>query len=383
MKDETDYEKLFARYRDGEIGRRDFLKGLGATAMAVGVVGGPFGMYSGKASAAVDKIRFDTWGGTVYDAFLKNGIRPFQEQTGINVNAGTFGNADQYLAKVKASQPGAFQIAHLSGVFDYARYVGLGLNATIDETKIPRLDTVIDNLVKPLRKLSDGKLSAVPYDYGATGIAYNRKYISDDEVKEKGANILLDKKYKGKISGWNEWKTRVWYAALQTDQNPNDIQDTDKIWDAVRESSGLVLKYWSSGAELMKLLANDEVYVTEGYSGRIKALQDEGYDIGYMDPPGGLAWEEMMFVIKGSPMNACEKFINFLLKPEVSVAVAEAQKYPPSLNPKKVDVGDVVPTLPAFDPKGTLDDYDFFDAAYWNKHEEEWSRKYNHVIHGF
>src|SRR5699024_9532273 len=204
-------------------------------------------------------------------------------------NAGTFGNADQYLAKVKASQPGAFQIAHLSGVFDYARYVRLGLNATIDEDKIPRLDKVIENLVKPLRKLSDGKLAGVPYDYGATGIAYNRKHISDDEEKEKGANILLDKKYKGKISGWNDWKTRIWYEALQTDQNPNDIQDMDKIWDAVRTSSSLVLKYWSSGAELMKLLANDEVYVTEGYSGRIKALQDQGYDIGYMDPPGGLA----------------------------------------------------------------------------------------------
>src|SRR5699024_6881639 len=271
MKDELGYERLFDRYRNGEIGRRDFLKGLGATAMAVGVVGGPLGMYSGRASAAVDEIRFDTWGGTVYDAFLKNGIRPFQDETGINANAGTFGNADQYLAKVKASQPGAFQIAHLSGVFDYARYVALGLKPTVHEAKSPRLDTVIDNLVKPLRKLSDGKLSAVPYDYGATGIAYNRKYISDDEVKEKGARILLDEKYKGKISGWNEWKTRVWYAALQTDQDPNDIQDMEAVWDAVREHRDLVLKYWGSGAELMKLLADGEVYVTEDYSARVRA----------------------------------------------------------------------------------------------------------------
>ncbi|MDN3722054.1 hypothetical protein QW131_29930 [Roseibium salinum] len=36
------------------------------------------------------------------------------------------------------------------------------------------------------RNVTDGKLSCVPYDYGTTGIAYNRKHISDEEAKEKG-----------------------------------------------------------------------------------------------------------------------------------------------------------------------------------------------------
>lgn len=384
MKDKTNHEELWDRYRNGDIDRRTFLKGLAGVAAAAGVVGGPFGMMPGVAHAA-DKgeIRFDTWGGTVIEAFQKNAIKPYQKKTGVEVVAGTFGNADQYLARVKSSQPGAYQIAHLSGVFDYARYTELGLNSVIDESKIPRLKLVIDRLVEPFRKLTDGHISAVPYDYGATGIAYNRKYISDDEVKEKGASILIDKKYKDKISGWAEWKTRIWYAALQTDQNPNDIQDMDAIWNAVRKNRDLVLKYWHSGAELMKLLASEEIWVTEGYSGRIRALQDQGYDIGYMDPPGGLAWQECMFIIKGSPMEPCEKFINFLLKPEVAIAVAEAQKYPPSLNPNKVDLGDVVPTLPAFDPKGTLEDYDFFDPTYWNKNEAKWAREFSRVQRGY
>jgi len=383
MQDKMNHEQLWERYRNGDIGRREFLRGLGATALAVGVVGSPLGLYSGRARAAVDEVRFDTWGGTVYDAFLKNGLRPFEQESGITVNAGTFGNADQYLANVKASQAGAYQIAHLSGVFDYARYTGLELNSEINEANIPRLDTVIDSLMAPLRKITNGKLSAVPYDYGATGIAYNRKYISDDEVKEKGASILIDDEYKGKISGWAEWKTRVWYAALQTDQDPNNIEDMDAIWDAVRKNRDLVLKYWNSGAELMELLADEEIYVTEGYSGRIRALQDEGYDIGYMDPPGGLGWQEDLFVLKGSPMEACEELINFLLKPEVAVAVAEAQKYPPSLNPQKVDLGENVPTLPAFDPDGTLENYDFFDAEYWNSNEQEWSRQFSRVQRGY
>jgi len=45
------------------------------------------------------------------------------------------------------------------------------------------------------------------------------------EIKEKGANILIDEAYKGKIGGWGEWKTRIWYGALQTGQDPNNHRE--------------------------------------------------------------------------------------------------------------------------------------------------------------
>jgi spermidine/putrescine transport system substrate-binding protein len=226
-------------------------------------------------------------------------------------------------------------------------------------------------------------LSAVPYDYGTTGLAYNRKHISDDEMKQKGAKILIDEKYKGKIGGWGEWKTRIWYGALQTDQDPNDIKDMDSVWDAIRKNRDLVLKYWSSGAELMSLLAEEEIYVTEGWSGRIKALQEQGHDMGYYDPPGGLGWQECLFVIKGSPMPQCEELLNFMLEPNVAIAVAEGQNYPPALDPTKVKLSEKVQGLPAFDPTGTLSGLNFFNAEYWNSHEAEWSKKFGRVQKGY
>ncbi|NIR44161.1 MAG: spermidine/putrescine ABC transporter substrate-binding protein, partial [Gemmatimonadetes bacterium] len=56
--------------------------------------------------------------------------------------------------------------------------------------------------------------------------------------------------------------------------------------------------------------------------------------------------------------------LNFMLEPEVAIAVAEGQNYPPALDPTKVDLGDEVPNLPAFDPSGTLSALNFFDPAY-------------------
>ncbi|MGF1622606.1 MAG: PotD/PotF family extracellular solute-binding protein [Rhodomicrobiaceae bacterium] len=375
------YERLLDRFRSGNVSRRNFLTLIGASAAAYGVMGSPFGRYA--LAAKPDQVRFDGWGGVVSEAFRKHAFDPYTEKTGIKVVDGTFGNADEYIARVKASQSGEFNLAHLSGVFDYVRYKDLGFASELNEKNIPNLDNVIPALVKVLREISGGTLSAVPYDYGTTSLAYNRKHISDDEIKEKGAKILLDEKYKGKIGGWGEWKTRIWYGALQTDQNPNDIKDIEKVWDAIRTHRDLALKYWSSGAELMSLLANEEIYVTEGWSGRIQALQDQGHDIGYYDPPGGLGWQECIFVIKGSPMEACEELLNFMLEPEVAIAVAEGQKYPPALIPEKVDLPESVASLPAFDPTGRLDGLNFYNASYWNSNEADWSKTFGRIQRGY
>jgi len=324
----TRYERLRERYMNGGLERRQFLGLLGAAGAAYGLVT----PYRALAQT-VSQVRFDGWGGVVSEALRENAFDPFTAKTGIEVVDGTFGGADEYLSRIKASQPGEFNIAHLSGVFDYARYHNLGLSSELNEDNIPNLKFVIPKLTEVFRKVTNGTLSCVPYDYGTTGLAYNRAYISDAEMQEKGARILIDEAHKGKIGGWSDWRTRMWYAALQTDQDPNGITDEEAAWDAVRQHRDLALKYWNSGAELMSLLAEEEIHVTEGWSGRIFALQEQGHDIGYMDPPNGFGWQECMFVIKGSPMEACEELLNFMLAPETAIAVAEGQNYPPALDP--------------------------------------------------
>ena len=373
------YERLLERYNNGDLSRRSFLGLIGAAGLAYGVAT----PYARHALAATEQVRFDGWGGVVSEAFRKYAFDPYTKKTGIKVVDGTFGSGDEYISRIKASQPGEYNIAHLSGVFDYARYDNLGLTSELNEKNIPNLEFVIPKLTNVFRKVTDGTLSCVPYDYGTTGIAYNRKHISDDEAKEKGAKLLIDENLKGKLGAWGDWRTRIWYASLQTGQDPNNATDMDAVWDAIRTNRDLLLKYWSSGAELMSLLAEEEIYATEAWSGRVYALQEQGHDIGYMDPPNGFGWQECLFVIKGSPMEACEELLNFMLAPETSIAVAEGQNYPPALDPNKVDLGEKIPKLPAFDPTGTLDGLTFADPTYWNDHEQEWSKQFGRIQKGY
>ena len=67
----------------------------------------------------------------------------------------------------------------------------------------------------------------------------------------------------------------------------------------------------------------------------------------------------------------------------VAIAVAEGQNYPPSLDPTKVDLGDKIPTLPAFDPSGKLEHLTFANPAYWNGNEADWSKKFGRVQKGY
>lgn len=370
-------ERLHERYMNGGLDRRTFLSLTAAAAIGAGLET----RWMGSALAAVKEVRFDGWGGVVQEAIDKYAFQPYTKKTGIKVVQGTFGDEDEIVTKVKASTPGEYQIVHSSGVEYYVKYMDGGYMSEINEANIPNMKNVMEAMIAPFRALTP-KLAAVPYDYGTTGIAYNTKVISPEEAKEKGAALLTDKRFKDKIGGYASMSTRVWYGALGSGQNPNDIKDMDPVWEKVREQRDLAKKFWGSGAELMDLLTKEEIVVTDAWSGRVAALQQQGAPIGYIDPKDSYAWMEDMLVLKGSPMAECEELINFMLEPETAIAVAEGQNYPPSLDPTKVKMTEKIEKLPAFDPTGQMKALTFADALYWGKNNDAWTKQWDRIARG-
>jgi spermidine/putrescine transport system substrate-binding protein len=178
-------------------------------------------------------------------------------------------------------------------------------------------------------------------------------------------------------------RTNVWYAALKTGQNPNDIKDLKAVWAALREQRSLLKKYWASGAEQMSLLANEEVYASIVWSGRVKTLQNQGHThLKLLVPDGALSWQECIFVMKGTNLDDAHKLLNYMLAPECALAVAAGQSYPSSLDPQKVKMPESVTSLPGFDATGTLKGYLFVNPGYWNGHQLEWAEKFDRIMAG-
>jgi spermidine/putrescine transport system substrate-binding protein len=380
----TRLERLREAMGNGDIERRTFMGLLGSAGITAGLSGGIMTALAREAHAAGTEIYFEGWGGVVSEALRKYAFDPYEKATGNKVVDSTFGGEKEVLTKVKAAgSTEGHNILHSSGVSWYKRWIDAGYGTKLDLSKIPNFDNVMPAIVEPFRKITPDSLSAIPYDYGTSGIAYNTKHISKEEVEAQGANIMLNPKYKDKIGArGDDWMTRAWFGALQSGQNPNDIKDWDAVWAKVREMRPLVKKFWSSGAQLMDLLAKEEVWLTDAWSGRIAALQDQGHPIGYYDPKNGYAWLESMFVMKGSPMDEAEQLLNFMIAPETALAVAAGQKYPSSLDPTKVKMPESVTSLPAFDPTGTLSSLVFADPNMWTAAEKKQNRMWNRVKKG-
>lgn len=165
---------------------------------------------------------------------------PFSQTTGIEVVEGTFGDETEIITRLKSGGAGDLNVFSNAGFDMYKRYVDLEANSELNEENIPNLKLVSPVLIDQLRKLTpNGKLSAIPYLYGTTGIAYNTKHVSREEAKKLGYKLLWDKRFAGKLALSNYALDRIWSAALYTGQDPNNLSNTDAIFAALQSSGHL------------------------------------------------------------------------------------------------------------------------------------------------
>ena len=185
------------------------------------------------------------------------------------------------------------------------------------------------------------------------------------------------------MGSWTDWKTNIWHAALKTGQDPNNITDIKVIWAALKEQRKLIKKYWASGAEQMSVLANEEVYASVVWSGRVKTLQNQGHtNLKLLKIDDAYSWQECIFVMKGTNLDDAYKLLDYMLKPECAFTVARGQSYPTSLDPRKVKMPEDIAALPGFDATGTLKGYKFANPEYWNPKQLDWAEKWDRIMAG-
>jgi spermidine/putrescine transport system substrate-binding protein len=194
---------------------------------------------------------------------------------------GSYANPDAMLAQIQAEGYDHYNFFTAAQEITPIQIARRGWNAELDEKKIPRLKDLIPYVVERNKTHGKGKLLSVPYYLSGGAIAYNTKTIDRAEIEAKGFGILLDTKYKGNMSGFDNWQYRIYYAALQSGQDHNDIKDFDAIWDKVRASKRQVLKYFTSGAEQDALLTSGNVVLTDAWFLSIYNLMKQGQPIDF------------------------------------------------------------------------------------------------------
>jgi spermidine/putrescine transport system substrate-binding protein len=375
------FEALNDQYLHGSVGRRAFLRTLALMAAACGVVGSGF---SDLASAARSgrMIRFDGFGGFSQSAFDKFVLQPFARQFSVSVTQGSYANPDQFLAQIQAEGVQNYNVFWAAQELSPVKVVRLGLAEPLEEAKMPRLRDLQGAAIDANRKQGGGRLISIPYSVSGGAIAYNTKEISAEEIEERGFGILVDPKLNGSISGFDNWQYRIYYAALQAGQDPNNIQDMGAVWRKVSESKNLVLKYYSSGAEQTGLLASQEAIVADAWFVSIHNLQKRGDPIGYWPTEGSYTQYGSLVALKGAPMDLFYEMVDVLLRPEVLFPLASATGNLPLLDPNKHRFPKDIAGIPGYLPPESKLKYRRFDSVYWDKNSNAWSRAYERVLSG-
>jgi spermidine/putrescine transport system substrate-binding protein len=373
------YRQLLERRGNGDISRRGFLGGIGRLALACGVVAPTVTRFAREASAG-QTIRYDGFGGYSQEAFDRLVLKPFTQKTGIAVVQGSYANPDAMLAQIQAEGYDKYNFFSAAQELTPIQIARRGWNAELDESKIPRLKDLIPFVVERNRTQGKGKLLSVPYYLSGGAIAYNSKAIDRAEIEAKGFAILLDDKYKGNMSGFDNWQYRIYYAALQSGQDHNGIKDFEAIWDKVRASKRQVLKYFTSGAEQDTLLTSGNVVLADAWFQSIYNLMKRGQPIDFWPHEGSYTQFGTMVALKGCPMDAFYEIVDILLRPEVSFEHTLATGNLPLLDPAKFDFPKELKAMPGYTPAGVGAANRTFDPIYWETNGAAWKRDYTRVM---
>jgi spermidine/putrescine-binding protein len=248
----------------------------------------------------------------------------FQAQANIRVNYDVFSSNEDLLARMKAG-PTSYDIIVPTNNF-IPTYLKLGLIEPLRQDLIPNLTNLDREFVQT--DYDPGNRYTVPWQWGTTGIGFNRKRAGD-EVDSWAAVFEPSSAMGGHVTLLREVTDLIGCALIYLGRSPNSIDDAD-LADVVKlvRSIKPKLKGFTTDTYIDELAAS-ETWLAQGWSGDVFQAQDQNQDVSYVIPKeGSLRFVDVMAVPKGAPHpgNAA-RFMNYVLHPKVQARISSYVSY--------------------------------------------------------
>jgi spermidine/putrescine transport system substrate-binding protein len=276
---------------------------------------------------AAQELNLFAWSEYVPQAVLDK----FTEETGITVNYETYASNEEMLSKLMGGaeydliQPSEYVIETLGK---------RGLLLPLDRAKIPNLKNIAPQFTK-LPHDPEDKFS-VPYMVGTVGIVVNTEKIKEPV---KGYRDVFSGKYAGRIVVLDDNREILSWALGSAGMDINVINK-----DTVAKARPLLAKWlpqiklYDSDSPKTAFL-NGEVDVGIVWSGEAALLHVEDAKYQYVLPEEGAHMFIDSLAIPTTAQNvaAAHKFIDYILRPEVSVKISADFPYTnPNLEARKL-----------------------------------------------
>lgn len=268
----------------------------------------------GKKDQAKEEIYVYNWGEYIDPSILKD----FQKETGIKVNYDTYASNEDLYIKMTQSQDKYDVIVPSDYMIE--RLIKEDLIQEINFDNIPNFSGVEDILKNP--SFDPENKYSVPYFWGTVGIVYNKKEVTD---KVDSWDILWNEKYKDQIIMYNSQRDTLGLALkrLGYSLNSTNEKELEEAKKSLIEQKPLVYAYLDDDGR--DVVVQGDANLSVMYSGDALLMMAQNEDLDYVVPKeGSNIWYDSMVIPKNAQnVSGAEKFINYMLKPEVQAKNAE------------------------------------------------------------
>jgi spermidine/putrescine transport system substrate-binding protein len=270
----------------------------------------------GESAAQGSKtVNLAIWSNFITDEMLQD----FTNQTGIKVAVANYSSNEELLAKLQAGAASYDLI--VPGDYMVLAMTSLGLLAPIDLSKVPNAQSIDSKYLKmyfdPSNKYS------LPFDWGTTGIAINRKLFKGEIRGWK--DVFENKALAGKYTLLDDVRETLGAALKRDGFSLNSIagSELDRAKKTLITAKKMVKGFTS---ETLMGLVNGEMLVAHAFSSdALQARVKTNGAIEYIIPSeGGTFWVDNLSIPKSAPhIEEAHALLNYLLSAKVAAARTE------------------------------------------------------------
>lgn len=280
-------------------------------------------------------LRFYNWTDYIEPAVLDE----FTKETGIRIEYTTFETSEELEDKILSKKSG-YDLVVTSATF-LARQRTKGLFQTISKAALQNYKLLDANLMQKLHSSDPDNNYGVPYMWGTTMFAYNKKKLGElvgRDAPFTSWKLLLDPEWAKKaapcgiamLDSPSEILPEFLRASgiIPNSQNPMDYVSADRLLTKLKPS----IRYFG-GDEIIDDLAAGKICLAFSYSGDLAQARSQGREnneeIILVNPDeGAQMWTDLMAIpVDSKEAASVHKLIDFLLRPQNMARISNKVEY--------------------------------------------------------
>jgi spermidine/putrescine transport system substrate-binding protein len=273
---------------------------------------------SASTQSETQALNFHNWETYIDPKILSD----FEKKFNTRINYTLYSSNEQLLEDIHAN-PDAYDLVVPS---DYMLTIMRRENlvAPLNKNNIPNMKNIDPAFLN--MPFDPGNRYCVPYQWGTGGIGYNIAKTGREITKWAD---LFDPAFAGRVAMLNDPRMSMAAVLLYLGYSPNTTNraEIEQARDFLISQSKQIKTYTLNAGQ--DLLVNGDVDITVEWSGDIYQVMRDHPELRYAIPEEGtIVWVDNICVMAtASHPELAEKFINYLLEPQVGAALSNFIRY--------------------------------------------------------